>query len=109
MRRLGTVLFLACVLLPAAHAAALDVPVDADGLYLRRLPSGRETLEFVVRDRTLGMPQRRSANDPSMPAADGAVFELFGGDGSSAMFLVPGGGGMPWPLLGIGLCMSNDL
>jgi hypothetical protein len=30
-----------------------------------------------------------------MPAADGAVFELFGGDGSSAMFLVPGGGGSP--------------
>src|SRR6185369_16579439 len=68
---------------------------DADGLYLRRTPGGRESLEFVVRDRTLGMPQRRSADDPSMPAADGGVFELFGGDGSSAMFLIPGGGGMP--------------
>jgi hypothetical protein len=95
MRRLGTVVFLACVLLPAARAVALDVPVDADGLTLRRMPSGRETLEFVVRDRTLGMPQRRSADDPSMPAADGAVFELFAGDGSSATFVVPGGGGWP--------------
>ena len=40
MKRLSAILFWVCVLLPAANAGAVDIPLDADGLYLRRTPGG---------------------------------------------------------------------
>ncbi|HWP65087.1 MAG TPA: hypothetical protein VNO26_04130 [Candidatus Limnocylindria bacterium] len=95
MKRRAALLLLGIILLPAAAARALDVPLDADGLQLRRTPGGREVLELEVRDRSLGVPERRSADDPSVLAGDGALLELFGGDGSTAAFFIPGGEGEP--------------
>jgi hypothetical protein len=95
MMRIGTAVLLGSLVLSARIAGAIDVPLDADGLVLRRMPGGRETLDFVARDAALSSPERRSADDPSMPGAPGAILELFGGDGSSVAFSIPGGGAVP--------------
>jgi hypothetical protein len=95
MTRLGAAVMIGSIALSVANAPALDVPLDADSLLLRRTPGGREILELVARDAALVVPERKTADDPSMPGADGAMLELFGGDGSYAALPIPGGGGMP--------------
>jgi hypothetical protein len=95
MTRLGAATVIGSLAFSVASALALDVPLDANTLLLRRTPAGREILELVARDDALGVPERRGADDPSMPGADGAMLELFGGDGSYAALPIPGGGGMP--------------
>jgi len=95
MTRLGAAVMIGSIALSVANAPALDIPLDADSLRLRRTPGGREILELVARDAALVVPERKSVDDPSMPGADGAMLELFGGDGSYAALPIPGGGGMP--------------
>lgn len=94
MRTLATALLLAAMLLGAPPAGAIDVPVDADGLVLRRNPGGREVLEFMARDAVL-VPEQRSGDDPSRAGGEPVLVELFGGDGSTASFAIPTGSGIP--------------
>ena len=97
MTRLSVAVVFGSLALAAANAQALDIPLDADGLQLRRTLAGREFVELVVRDKAVVAPVYGGADDPSLPDA-GALLELFGGNGSYAALPIPGGTGWPgWP------------
>jgi hypothetical protein len=77
-------LAVALVLLAAGPVWALDHPVDAVKLVLRRTKS-HERLDFVTRDPSFLFPAVGSADDPVTGTPGGAVVELFSlAEGSAA-------------------------
>ena len=79
----------------ATGAAAADQPIDARSLVLRHAPNGREILELRSKDDDVPFPDKGDDDDPTVPGSDGAVLDLFGGDGQVATIVLPGGSGVP--------------
>jgi hypothetical protein len=82
----------------ATSAAAVDRPVDATKLVLKRTPT-RETLTFVTRDPDFLFPAANSADDPAIGNPGGMRVDLFSVNEGSASLVAPPGAGKPGWLL----------
>lgn len=63
--------------LTAADGLALDQPVSARKLILRRTASGQEKIAFLTKDSAILFPPIGSADDPATGTPGGATIELF--------------------------------
>jgi hypothetical protein len=88
-------------LLVAESAAALDRPIAAAKLVLKRAPT-RDTLAFVSRDPGFLFPPIGGADDPATGTPGGLSVELFSGTGETALLPAPGGLGKPGWLVASG-------
>src|SRR5690348_12884915 len=61
----------------ASLAHAVDQPIAATKLLLKRSPSGKQTLTFVSKDPAFLFPTIGSADDPATGTPGGATIELF--------------------------------
>ena len=78
----------------AAPVAALDRPIDADRLVLRKTAAGT-TLDFVSRDGGFPFPPLASPDDPQSGTPGGMRVELFSAREGPAALAVPPGAGVP--------------
>jgi hypothetical protein len=65
------------VMVAVADAAALDQPISARKLTLRRTAGGQEKLAFLTKDPALLFPAIGSADDPATGTPGGVLIELF--------------------------------
>jgi hypothetical protein len=75
-------------------AAAVDRPIDAVRLVLKRTANGA-TLEFVTRDPDFLFPPIGSADDPGTGTPGGMLIELFSANEGLASLAIPPGAGNP--------------
>jgi hypothetical protein len=83
-------------LLLTASAQALDQPIDAVKLVLKRSATA-ETLVFVSRDADALFPSLGGADDPAVGSPGGALVDLFSAsEGSASLAVPPGAGSVGW-------------
>jgi hypothetical protein len=87
-------LALATFLAVAAPARALDRPISAVKLVLKRAASGKEKLTFTSKDPAFLLPAPGGGDDPSTGTPGGATIELFSHEGTTTI-TIPGGTGSP--------------
>src|SRR5258707_9631553 len=80
---------LALLALCVADARALDQPVSARKLTLRRTASGQEKLAFLTKDEAILFPPIGSADDPATGTPGGAIIELFSENQGVSTIVVP--------------------
>jgi hypothetical protein len=73
----------------ASDAAAVDQPISARKLILRRTASGQEKLSFLSKDTTAPFPAIGSADDPASGTPGGVVIEIFSQNAGAATITVP--------------------
>ena len=88
------VLLLAAVVFVDA-AMALDRPIDAVKLSMKRSSSGRKTLTFVTKDVNLPFPTIGSADDPATGTPGGMVVDLFSRGEGVGQISIGRGVGLP--------------
>jgi hypothetical protein len=81
-------------LVVAASAAAVDRPIDAAKLVLKRTAT-RDTLAFVSRDPAFLFPPIGSTDDPATGSPGGLLVELFSAAGEIGVLAAPAGIGTP--------------
>ena len=74
---------------------ALDRPIDATRIVLKRSAAGRKTLSFVSTDPNARFPGVGTMDDPATGVPGGALVEIFSGSEGSASFSLPRGAGKP--------------
>jgi hypothetical protein len=79
----------------ASPVQALDQPVDAVKLVLKRSAGGSQSLVFVSRDPDVLFPAVGSGDDPATGSPGGALLDLFSATEGSAALAVPPGEGTP--------------
>jgi hypothetical protein len=79
----------------SADSSAVDRPISATKLLLKRSPSGKERLVFVSNDPAYLSPTLGDGNDPSTGTPGGARIELFSSGPTSVAFDMPAGSGTP--------------
>jgi hypothetical protein len=82
------------VLVLAARAAAVEQPIDAVRIVLKRTGAGA-SLAFVTRDPDFLFPPVGSADDPGTGSPGGMTVELFSASEGSATLAIPAGSGNP--------------
>lgn len=92
--RVAVAVALASFLL-ASPVQALDQPVDAVKLVLKRSASGSQSLVFVSRDPDVLFPPVGGADDPATGSPGGALLDLFSATEGAAGLAVPSGEGTP--------------
>lgn len=94
--RVLRVALLAALVFPVAVASAIDKPIAATKLLLKRSSSGKESLVFVSKDPAFLFPTIGSNDDPASGSPGGALIELFSdADSTGGAFVVPPGIGKP--------------
>lgn len=78
-----------CLAVIVAPALALDQPVAARKLILRRTTSGQEKIAFVTKDETVLIPDVGSTDDPATGTPGGVKIELFSQNEGTSMLIVP--------------------
>lgn len=86
----SAVLGVVVVLFAASEVPALDQPITARKLTLRRTASGQEKLSFLTKDPAFLFPAIGSADDPATGTPGGVVIELFSEHMGSVAIDVPG-------------------
>src|SRR5689334_24587092 len=71
----------------ALQAWAVDQPLDARKLTLRRTASGQEKLSFLTKDPNIPFPAIGSADDPAKTS--GVVIELFSQNAGQGTLVIP--------------------
>jgi hypothetical protein len=94
-RLLALVAVCLCVAVSYADGAAIDRPISATKLRLKRSSAGHETLTFASKDPAFLFPLFETANDPSTGTPGGARLELFAPGPTSVTFDMPVGNGAP--------------
>jgi hypothetical protein len=74
----------------AAEAAALDQPITARKLTLRRTAGGQEKLSFLTKDPAFLFPAIGSADDPAIGTPGGVLVEIFSEHRGAVAITVPG-------------------
>jgi hypothetical protein len=87
MRPVRTLLTL--LLLAATQAAALDQPLSARKLVMRRTASGQEKLAFLAKDPAILFPAIGSADDPANGTPGGALIEIFSANEGPSALAIP--------------------
>ena len=88
---------IALVLTTALPAAAVDQPIDAKKLILKRSSSGKEKLVFQSKDPAFLFPTVGGADDPQAGSPGGATIELVSPGEGLGVIEVPGGLTVPAP------------
>jgi hypothetical protein len=86
---------LAAMIFTAGTAAALDRPIDAIRITLKRSSSGRKALSFISKDVGMPFPATGSSDNPASGTPGGVLIEFFSGAEGVVSFGVPGGIGKP--------------
>ncbi|MCW5890246.1 MAG: hypothetical protein KIT14_06805 [bacterium] len=90
------VMVLAGLVLSSTVAGAVDQPISAVKLLLKRSPSGKASLVFLSKDPAFLFPAIGGADDPASGSPGGALLELFSdADSVGGAFLIPPGIGKP--------------
>jgi hypothetical protein len=82
-------------MLVADAAWAIDRPIDATKLAMKRNASGRKTLSFLSKDPAFPFPTVGSVDNPATGIPGGVVIELFSGGEGRGTISVPVGVGKP--------------
>lgn len=90
-----SVLFVATLAPLATTGHALDRPISAVKLVLKRSPSAKEKLVFVSKDPAFLFPAIGSADDPASGSPGGALLEVFSKTEGAAALAIPPGIGKP--------------
>jgi hypothetical protein len=93
--RAGSTSTLVAVMLHAAFAHAIDRPVAAVKLLVKRSSSGKEKIVFVSRDRSFLFPGIGTPDDPGTGSPGGAMIELLSQNEGIATLVIPPGAGNP--------------
>ena len=77
------------LLISAWESTALDQPVSARKLIMRRTASGQEKVSFLTKDEAIPFPAFGSADDPASGTPGGVTIELFTQNQGMATLVVP--------------------